>query len=478
MTVARFFLMIGISALCYVEFFHHGSGAQPTTSLTSANIPESEIERNLCGPFSLSVICRMLGVNADLANIARLAGTTEKGTSFKGLANAADQLGLNAKGLRISPKQLLNWNTPLILHVSDDHFLVVESVIGENLRLIEKNREPYLMPMSELVKIWKGYVLAVSKPELSKKSEFSGPDIQIDELVYDWGVVNQETRVSHSFAVRNTGTEVLSIGAIKPGCNCSKAVISSTKIHPSHTAQLEVEYATTFTDWGEKMTTVEVQSNDPDEPVVLVTIKGTVVSNIPVRPQVIKLGNIVGNEKVVRKLEVYDWGIGQLKVKKVSTSSPQIVARLASQVQGQKAVIRVEVQPQIPRGDLKEQIFIDTNHPETPQISVYIRATVTGSIRVFPSRFFLGILQRGKPISQSVAVTQHGKQDLKITHVEANSTGMDVKFTVIEPGAKHLVELSFVAEANTEKIIRDIVRIHTNQTDLPIIEIPVYGIVQ
>ena len=156
MAVTRFFQIIGIVTLCGVEFFHCDAGAQPTMISTSASTPEPQLDRSLCGPFSLSIICKMLGVNADLEEIARLAKTTEKGTSFKGLANAADQLGLDVKGLRMSPKQLSESNTPLILHVRDDHFLVVESVIGENVRLIEIDREPYLMPMSELVKIWKG----------------------------------------------------------------------------------------------------------------------------------------------------------------------------------------------------------------------------------------------------------------------------------------------------------------------------------
>ena len=320
--------------------------------------------------------------------------------------------------------------------------------------------------------------MTISNPNPAKQSEIKGPDIQIDELVYDWGIVNQETRVTHAFTIRNLGTETLLIDTIEPGCNCSKAVISSSEIPPSHTAQLEVEYATTFTDWGYKMTTVEIHSNDPDEPIVLATIKGTVVSDIPVRPHVIRLGTITGMEKIVRKLEVHDWGIGQLKVKRVSTSSPKIGARVVSHEQGQKAVIQVEVQPHIERGNMEEQIFIDTNHPETPQISVYIRAKVTGAIQVFPPRFFLGILERGKLTSQTVTVTKHGKRDLKITDVEANIEGINVKSTVVEPGEKYLVELSFIAGVNADKTIRDVIRIHTNQHNLPIIEVPVNGIVQ
>ena len=304
------------------------------------------------------------------------------------------------------------------------------------------------------------------------------PDIQIDELVYDWGSVDQESRVSHVFTIKNVGTKLLSIDAINPSCNCSKAVISSYKIVPGHTTQLQVEYATTFTDWGEKMTSVEIHSNDPDEPVVLVTIKGIVVSEIPVMPKVLMLGDITGYERIVHKLEVYDWGLGLLKVEKVSTSSPQVLARLMTQEQGQKAVVQVEIQPKIAKGDMDEQIFIDTNHPETPQISVHIQAKVTGPIQVFPSRLFLGIVQRGKPVSQSANLIKRGKRDLEITDVELPSEGMVVETTVIEPGYKFLVKLSFTVEENSPKIIQDIIRIRTNLPDLPTVEVPVYGIVQ
>ena len=159
--------VLGFMILCCVGFLRDAASVQPTVS-TRANAQESQVEQNLCGPFSLSVVCQRLGVKADVRQIAQLAGTTAEGTSLKGLADAAHQFGLHAKGLRMSPRQLLDWKTPLILHIRDDHFLVVENVIGENLRLIEIDREPYLMAMSELVKVWKGYALTVSNPEHSK----------------------------------------------------------------------------------------------------------------------------------------------------------------------------------------------------------------------------------------------------------------------------------------------------------------------
>jgi len=208
------------------------------------------------------------------------------------------------------------------------------------------------------------------------------------------------------------------------------------------------------------------------------TEKGTVVSEIPVIPKMIELGNINGKEKIIRKLEVYDWGLQQLKVKKVSTSSTQIAARLISQKYGEKAVIQVEIYPEIPQGEIKEKVIIYTNHPKTSEISVQIRGIVTGPIQVFPSQFSLGFIQRGQPSSQSVTITQHGLPNLEITQVEIKAKEMTVEIIPIKSGHEYLVKLSFVAGKDTPKTVHDMIRIHTNQPEQSLIEVPVYGIVQ
>ena len=54
------------------------------------------LQKAMCGAASLSLLCEMSGVSASVEEITQLVKTDEAGTTLKGLANTAYQLGLNA----------------------------------------------------------------------------------------------------------------------------------------------------------------------------------------------------------------------------------------------------------------------------------------------------------------------------------------------------------------------------------------------
>lgn len=445
------------------------------SNVISAEKPSesTQVSQKLCGPYSLSIVCKMLGIKADINEISRLAKTTEKGTSMKGLADTAYQLGLKARGMKISLEQLLKLKMPVIAFVKNNHFLVIERVINQQLRVIEYNREPYLILVSEFSKIWKGHVLVVSP---QKKIEGPQPDIQIDNPVYDAGFVEQQSYMRHVFVIKNVGEQPLIITE-KPSCNCTAAVLSGNTIIPGEQVQLEVLYATRD-DWAEQTITVTIHSNDPDEAMTMVTMKGYVISRfIPVIPNVIRLGDIDGKKEVLRKIEVYDPGYKKLEVKKVETSSDKIEAKFISNEKGKKAEIQVRIKPGLPLGEVQEQITIYTNDDKTPELIVPVLGKV-GLITIFPPRFFFGFVQRGKTASQSITLTKQGEGNLEIIQIESPLKEVQAEIVPVKKAQKYTVKLTFTAGKQTPNIVKSTVRIHTNQSEYPPIEIPLYAVVQ
>jgi len=54
----------------------------------------------MCGPISLCHIAERYGMVLDKQTVATLAGTTETGTSMKGLADAAYNMGMKSVGMK------------------------------------------------------------------------------------------------------------------------------------------------------------------------------------------------------------------------------------------------------------------------------------------------------------------------------------------------------------------------------------------
>ena len=155
-----------------------------------------------CGPYSLMVVAKMFGINVDSVSISHLAGTTPKGTSMKGLADAAYKLGLQARGMKISLRQLLKLKPPIIAYVNPNHYLVIDKILEDRLHVIENTKPPHFISLPEFKKIWDGYVLVIFPKRSMDRNQ---PNIQIDNPVYDFGVAESDKVIKHTFLIKNTG---------------------------------------------------------------------------------------------------------------------------------------------------------------------------------------------------------------------------------------------------------------------------------
>lgn len=140
------------------------SGVRLWRSPPSQETSSRTIAQKLCGPICLSRVAADFGINVSPEAIARVAGTDETGTSMLGLARAAQQLGLNAKGYRMTLDHLQQNRGPFIVHTHDDHFVVVYEIKGEDVHLFEPaSLSDEVQPVSDFMKRWDGTVLIVRR---------------------------------------------------------------------------------------------------------------------------------------------------------------------------------------------------------------------------------------------------------------------------------------------------------------------------
>lgn len=108
-------------------------------ALTSMAIKGQQTARNnRCGPLSLSYAAKVAGYpEATLALLERrLAGRSETTLTELGqVATECDVQALREQSLRIEPRQC-----PAIVWLPEGHFVVVEEVQGERLRIYDPGR--------------------------------------------------------------------------------------------------------------------------------------------------------------------------------------------------------------------------------------------------------------------------------------------------------------------------------------------------
>jgi hypothetical protein len=122
-----------------------------------------------CGPRALLLVCQSLNIPATLPQLTRVAGTTDQGTTLKGLAKAADAVGLKAKGVQMDENALARLSTPAVAWVEGNHFVAVLRVHGDSVTVRDPSaKEKEVLPLRELIARSGGVMLLLSPPKNPK----------------------------------------------------------------------------------------------------------------------------------------------------------------------------------------------------------------------------------------------------------------------------------------------------------------------
>jgi len=117
----------------------------------------TQIDEMDCGAASLGMICRHYGRKVSLARIRQLCHTATDGTSLKALCRAASELGLAARALKVSLRNLAMMPLPSIVHWEGNHWIVLYDVDKEFVRVADPALGLRKVPRREFEAKWTGY---------------------------------------------------------------------------------------------------------------------------------------------------------------------------------------------------------------------------------------------------------------------------------------------------------------------------------
>jgi HlyB family type I secretion system ABC transporter len=117
----------------------------------------AQIDEMDCGAASLGMICRHFGRKVSLARIRQLCHTATDGTSLKALCRAANELGLAARSLKVSLRNLSLMPLPAIVHWEGNHWMVLYRVEPTFVRVADPALGLRKIPRKEFEQKWSGY---------------------------------------------------------------------------------------------------------------------------------------------------------------------------------------------------------------------------------------------------------------------------------------------------------------------------------
>ncbi|MCX5863255.1 MAG: DUF1573 domain-containing protein [Deltaproteobacteria bacterium] len=119
---------------------------------------------------------------------------------------------------------------------------------------------------------------------LSQITWAAGPSIGFDKETLDYGKVLYGDKAKDSFTFSNNGNETLIIEKLNASCGCTKAIKGSNEVPPKGRSSITAEFDTNGLRPGRKEKSIFVHSNDPQRPVVKLTLLADVIKDLTVDP--------------------------------------------------------------------------------------------------------------------------------------------------------------------------------------------------
>lgn len=122
---------------------------------------------NNCGPATLRMILSHHGVEVPLRQLESESKMSVRGASMQGLIRACELHGLRAEGWKLRWNDLRKVSLPIVAYLPDGHFVVVDSVEGEEfVHLRDPSRGRTRLMKEEFLKGWGGDVIIFALPKL------------------------------------------------------------------------------------------------------------------------------------------------------------------------------------------------------------------------------------------------------------------------------------------------------------------------
>lgn len=115
-----------------------------------------------CGLVCLAFASGLLGARLDLAHLRRSHPVSPRGLTLKEITDIASALGMSGRAVRCELEELGDLSCPAILHWGMNHFVVLERISKDKVRIIDPSRGSRTLTLREVSKRFTGVALELS----------------------------------------------------------------------------------------------------------------------------------------------------------------------------------------------------------------------------------------------------------------------------------------------------------------------------
>lgn len=308
------------------------------------------------------------------------------------------------------------------------------------------------------------------------------PVIQFKTNFFDFGKLTAPGAVSGVFKFKNAGSGVLEMAAPKPSCGCTDAKVKPTKLAPGETG--EITYTINLDhDMGQVQKHIAVNSNDPKNPSVELTVQLDYTPLYALTPMVLRINLPADRDTAQGKFTVIRNDNLPLAIQRLACSQDWVTAVLDPGTAPDASSAQIDVTVHRPKNPLammmaNVQVWA-TNQPNRPVQTLFLSCQMQGELSATPSQLYWVIPDFGDSITnypaasltRSVKLKSVLHQPVQIKNITSSIKGMIAQVVPDTSGKQFDLVLKF-AEL-PRQFTSGTVTIATSLPTLPKLDVPV-----
>jgi len=276
------------------------------------------------------------------------------------------------------------------------------------------------------------------------------------------------------WTLRNDGDALLLIESLSPTCYCTTAKADANQVPPGGTTTIRVSIdPSDFSGALDKG--VEIATNDPQTPNLLLHAGMTVRPGIAVVPPELDFGAVpaAGSKELTVALKVPKER--PLHVKAVTPEAPYLAVEQEQLQTDDRTGVRlyVKVKAGAPAGPFATRVVVETNDAARPRIEIPVRGKGAGGPSYEPERLVFEAASPGQAVG---TVTVRGGKGLQVTGVKSTSAALEATAQP-QPDGSIAVRVAVAKGAKPGRVTAKLL-IGTSDAALAELSVPVLGVVK
>jgi hypothetical protein len=261
------------------------------------------------------------------------------------------------------------------------------------------------------------------------------PKVSVDKEECDFGAVENDSVVSHTFMFKNVGKSPLILKSGGTTCGkCTIAKISEEKILPGESVGVTVQYSAGASTPKFRQSAT-ILTNDPERPRVELGVSGGITAILSIDPPQLVFSKLSVHESRTLDAKLLNYITDKLNIVGHTWSDPSTEKFLnvefkpfdaeALTQHGAKSgqLVSVTVKPGLPLGTLHQKLTITTDLPNKHVVELEILATISSDISIVgggwneeQGHLHVGPVQSKEGVTRKILLLARGpyRNDLEI----------------------------------------------------------------